>query len=306
MDDVSSFLIVNSKGITAHKLSVAMMLTSIILSLLFISLRLQQTLGFGHLDLAHVHHTHSLLENGSLLLSSDWIGQYQSALKSKPLATQVQTGGILAVVGDAIAQKTSEEDGYDTKRAVSFALFDGAYRIVQHYLYPPMIAVCNGNTLGALLGPALGAATEQALASQLLIIPLFYYPCFYAMTGLVQGLSVSETVERAKERFWPLMRRNWLYWIPVQFGVFAFCKDEAAQISILIACGLVWTIILSTLAGDASEDEDTPAVSFNEDPAVEMSKLAGSRKGTITPTLDFERGASVERVPVEDDVNTRR
>lgn len=186
---------------------------------------------------------------------------YQNALQQHPLATQMETGVALAVVGDAIAQKTQISEPYNVNRAVSFASFDACYRAVQHYLYPPMIAACNGAILGALLPNNIkfAAAMEQALVSQIILIPLLYYPFFFAITGAVQGLTLKETIDRAKETAWPLMIRNWLFWIPVQFAVFGFCPDENAQISILIATGLVWTIILSAFAGAA-----TPKERYNE------------------------------------------
>lgn len=118
-----------------------------------------------------------------------------------------------------------------------------------------MIAICNGAFLSTFLpnSQKFAAAIEQSLVSQVVIIPIIYYPVFFALTGAVQGLSVEETVGRAKETIWPLMIRNWLFWIPVQFAVFGFVPDEAAQISILIACGLVWTTILSAFAGSTKE-----------------------------------------------------
>lgn len=181
---------------------------------------------------------------------------YQHALQTDALRTQVETGVALAIVGDAIAQKTQTSDEpYDAKRAAAFALFDSCYRAVQHYVYPPMIAICNGAFLSTFLpnNQKFAAAMEQSLVSQVVIIPIIYYPVFFALTGAVQGLTIEETIERAKETIVPLMIRNWLFWIPVQFAVFGFVPDEAAQISLLIACGLVWTVILSAFAGSTKE-----------------------------------------------------
>lgn len=181
--------------------------------------------------------------------------RYQDALQADPLKTQMSTGVVLAVAGDAVAQTTaSEEAPYNVNRAVSFAGFDAVYRVAQHYLYPPMIALCQGNILREFVPSFLPvAAVEQALFSQLVIIPLVYYPSFFAVTGMVQGLSPQETIQRAKDSFFPLMSRNLMFWIPVQFGVFAFCPNQDLQIPILIACGLVWTVILSALAGSATK-----------------------------------------------------
>ena len=55
---------------------------------------------------------------------------------------------------------------------------------------------------------------------------VLYYPIFYSVTGAVQSLTVEETVIRAKETFVPLMKRNLLFWIPVQFCAFYFVEEN--------------------------------------------------------------------------------
>jgi len=185
---------------------------------------------------------------------------YRQELRNDPLKTKVLTGVFLAVIGDALAQ-SREPAKYNVKRAISFATFDGCYRAVQQFTYPPMMQLCSGKfftSVLATLGVAsvssehlhLLASMEQTLVSQLIIIPTLYYPVFYAVTGAVQGLTVEETITRAKETFIPLMKRNLQFWIPVQFFAFAFV-EENLQIPILIVCGLVWTVILSIVAGAA-------------------------------------------------------
>jgi hypothetical protein len=188
------------------------------------------------------------LQSADLSNNLNLMDSYNEALQTDPLKTQVTTGAGIAVVADWIAQKT-KSDEYDVKRAVSFATFDGCYRVLQHYVYPPMIAHCNGQFLGNWMDMSTAAALEQSLASQMLIIPLVYYPIFFAITGWVQGLTAQETVQRAQATAVPLMLRNWAYWIPVQYAVFHFINDEATQIPILIACGLLWNVILSVVAG---------------------------------------------------------
>lgn len=195
--------------------------------------------------------------------------QYQESLRVHPLATQVETGIALAILGDAIAQSMANNNNnhhhhqqqqhhlpqYDVKRAVSFALFDGCYRVFQHFLYPILIDACRGEWLYPIFQDS-APALEQALVSQLLIIPIFYYPLFYGVTGFVQGLDVVQTIQRAKANFRSIMVRNWMYWIPVQYMVFAYVP-ETAQISALTGAGLVWTIVLSILAGAATTTTTT-------------------------------------------------
>ena len=225
--------------------------------------QLKKTAGFGVVDLPAVEIGLAPQNVASFLSSTadSFLSSYQAALNAQPLQTQVETGVVLAVVGDAIAQQQTPQQGqqkttYDAKRAISFVLFDVCWRVVQHYLYPPLIENFQGDTLNPIFHDS-AAAVEQALVSQLVMIPIFYYPTFFAVTGFVQGLDVKETIERATSNFFGLMIRNWLFWIPVQYAVFQYCSVEQ-QISVLIVAGLIWTVILSVVAGAASSKEQSP------------------------------------------------
>jgi len=196
-------------------------------------------------DLAHI-----LRQAPQELLS-----KYTKALVEHPLPTKMMTGATLAVAGDAIAQQSSDDDEYDVRRASSFAMFDMSYRALQHVAFPIIVATCHGQFLSSVLphlhdSSNLAAAMEQTLASQLGIVPFLYYPAFFALTGAVQGLDAEGAMTRAKENFLPLMSRNLLFWIPVQFLQFAFVQEDL-QIPFLSVCGLAWTFILSMSAGSA-------------------------------------------------------
>ncbi|KAL3774209.1 hypothetical protein ACHAW5_008534 [Stephanodiscus triporus] len=230
---------------------------------------------------------------------------YRQQLLVDPLKTKVLTGIILAILGDALAQSQqskSNHEPYNIQRALSFAAFDGCYRAVQQLTYPPMMKLCCGKFSIALLVAVMGTTTtsiissdqeqlihilasiEQTLVSQLVIIPTVYYPVFYAVTGAVQGLTMSETIQRAKDTFVPLMKRNLVFWIPVQFIAFAFV-DEDLQIPILIGCGLIWTIILSITAGSVRTGE-------SKDPAeglvVEAMASVDESNIVVTSVLECE------------------
>jgi len=139
------------------------------------------------------------------------------------------------------------------------------YRALQHFAFPIIVEQCQGqyftsimNTLSlsdqlqSALPVSYLAAMEQTLASQLGIVPFLYYPVFFSLTGIVQGLTAEKSLERAKENFIPLMKRNLLFWIPVQFIQFGFI-EEGLQIPFLSFCGLAWTFILSLMAGSTEK-----------------------------------------------------
>lgn len=209
------------------------------------------------------------------------LGKYTTALAEHPLPTKMATGATLAVAGDAIAQQSSDEQEYDVRRASSFGVFDMAYRALQHAAFPIIVASCQGQFLSNVLPHDMAAAMEQTLASQLGIVPFLYYPAFFALTGAVQGLDTEAAVTRAKENFLPLMQRNLLFWIPVQFIQFGFIQEEL-QIPFLSVCGLAWTFILSVNAGStksyvSEEDGEAatmPTIELNAQPMYEMDMNA--------------------------------
>ena len=96
------------------------------------------------------------------------VSDYSAALLAHPLETKVATAAVLALAGDAIAQRSTAAP-YDRARAASFVLFDAAYRGgFQHAAFPWIIEHCRGEYLAAAaaaagvpgLDPSLLAAVE--------------------------------------------------------------------------------------------------------------------------------------------------
>jgi len=190
------------------------------------------------------------------------INMYKESLLSNPIQTKMLTGGILAFFGDAIAQ--SREPKYDKKRAGAFVTFDLIYRAVQCSLFPLIVGTCDGHFLAPVL-PYLDvrilATIEQTFANQFLVIPFIYYPVFFSLTGYLQGLSMDTNIERVRNTLVPLLKRNWLFWIPVQYYQFGYV-EESLQIPFLCVAGLAWTFILSASVGSVQtyDEESTTAV----------------------------------------------
>eukprot|EP00979_Chaetoceros_neogracilis_P012104 scaffold3111_cov263-Chaetoceros_neogracile.AAC.11 len=224
---------------------------------------------------------------------------YAQQLVKHPLITKMMTGATLAVCGDAIAQ-SQNDDEYDKRRAASFAGFDFIYRAVQHYSFPAIVQHCQGQYIASILAtiPGLQAlvqsqlgenaqsyfgAMEQTLASQLVIVPFFYYPVFYTVTAFVQGLDRDAAIQRAKDTFIPLMQRNLLFWIPVQFIQFGYV-DENLQIPFLSVAGLAWTFIISVFAGKAT----AAAKSSSLENAVEVEFEVEDEDEKLMVVMDME------------------
>lgn len=200
-----------------------------------------------------------LLTPGARAFSASPVGlveSYTTLLQTYPLETKLATAAVLAAAGDAIAQRR-EPGPYDSARAGSFVLFDTCYRGgFQHLAFPWIIQTFQGDALQAVLpagldaDPQFLAAIECTIVNQLVIVPVVYYPLFFALTGAVQGLTMDESLVRARERFVDLTIRNWKFWIPAQLLQFALLP-EPLQVPYTCAMGLVWNVILSAAAGSA-------------------------------------------------------
>eukprot|EP00980_Cylindrotheca_fusiformis_P010661 scaffold2381_cov128-Cylindrotheca_fusiformis.AAC.2 len=186
---------------------------------------------------------------------------YRSCLVRYPLRTKVLTGATLSLVGDKLAQLKESEENYDVRRAASFAAFDCCYRMFQHVAIPTIVRLGQGKTIAGILslvpfidiGPksvAFCAAMERTVLYQFGVIPLFYYPVFFSFTGMIQGLSLKESFERAKTSFFTCWKRNLIFWIPAQFIMFGLI-DEKWQIPFVCVMGIMWSLILSITAGKA-------------------------------------------------------
>ncbi len=180
---------------------------------------------------------------------------YKGSLLAYPFVTNMATGGVLAFLGDAIAQ--SQNKKYDHARAASLVSFDVIYRAAQCVLFPWIVHVCDGTYLGYPISFVTSnvnlnalAAIERTIANQFFVVPLLYYPVFFLWTGYVQGLTYDEIVKRAQTTMVPLLKRNWLFWLPVQYFQFGYV-DEPLQIPFICVAGLAWTFILSAMAGSA-------------------------------------------------------
>jgi hypothetical protein len=210
---------------------------------------------------------HSIVENLQPLfhnMGTSVVDRYRDSLIAHPLYTQMATGGVLAVAGDALAQKKAGEKTYDERRAVSFMAFDMAYRALQHVAFPLIVANCHGQYGGAVLktvglscDTSILAAVEGTMVNQLAIVPFLYYPVFFTFTALIQGLDMEEGYQRARSKFLPLMQRNLMFWVPIQFIQFRFV-EENLQIPFVCVAGLIWTIILSTVAGNTQQTSLEP------------------------------------------------
>jgi protein Mpv17 len=195
--------------------------------------------------------------------NSKLLKSYGDLLVTHPLETKVGTAAVLATVGDAIAQKSSEASKeYDPTRGMSFALFAVMYTgAFQHYWFGwentklAFTAAEISPTLALLFASSAAfLPIAKLVLNQFVVVPFLYMPLFFAFTGHMAGLSEEESLARAKQMYGPILLRNYFYWLPAQFIQFAVIAPEW-QIPYVCFASLIWTIILSS----ASSATTTPA-----------------------------------------------
>jgi hypothetical protein len=190
----------------------------------------------------HSFQFQSHLTNDTLLQT------YTTLLQSHPLTTKSLTAALLACAGDAIAQSRSSAESYDIRRGFAFVVFGAAYTgAFQHYWFGYLSEHVEewGRYMGIwsrhanasiemiqkeewwryfdVISTLENTPSPEALAAgklilnQLVVVPIVYMPLFFAFTGLISGLDVNQSVARARSLYFPILRRNYFYWLPVQF-----------------------------------------------------------------------------------------
>jgi len=193
--------------------------------------------------------------NPSLVPFQILASRYLVSLDAYPVRTNMVTGGAIALLGDLIAQKSNTSSSkYDRARAVGFVSFDVVYRAIQCILFPQLVRIFDGSWLASIPGIGIDLQTiavlEQTAVNQFIVVPFLYYPVFFALMGFIQGLPLDATMARVHRTFIPLLKRNWLYWIPVQCFQFMYIQEKL-QIPFLCVAGLVWTFVLSASVGSS-------------------------------------------------------
>tara|TARA_B110001452_G_C15171081_1_gene407057 strand:- start:400 stop:828 length:429 start_codon:yes stop_codon:yes gene_type:complete len=91
-----------------------------------------------------------------------------------------------------------------------------------------------------------------AIFNQLTVSPFVYFPMYWLITGVLQGLTLAVTVERMRSQYFRIFGRSVLFWLPVSFVQFAYVQGYSMRIVFMSTAGLVWNVCLSLMAGSVS------------------------------------------------------
>lgn len=124
---------------------------------------------------------------------------------------------------------------------------------------------------------AQALAVGKLVTNQFVVIPLIYMPLFFAFTGLISGLDANQSVARARSLYFPILRRNYFFWLPVQFLQFLVIPVDF-QIPFVSAASLVWTVILSSIGGGSTAPQAPSSIV-----AYETEEEFGEEIVTVSP-----------------------
>jgi hypothetical protein len=87
---------------------------------------------------------------------------------------------------------------------------------------------------------------------------LLYFPFFYGLKAFVEGKPMSSAVEKYKREIKDSCKALWKIWVPAQLVNFAFVPRHL-RIPYVAAVSFGWTVVLSTMQGKYSKQEEEAA-----------------------------------------------
>lgn len=172
------------------------------------------------------------------------------------------TAGAMTMLGDVIAQSAEQKSAaelerwegdrqwsFDYVRMASFFTFGAAYTgAFQHWWFETLLETIPAPPPESGFGAQFTSAAAKTALCQFGTIPLVYLPLFFALTGVLRGLSLEACWQRAEQLYLPVYTRNISFWIPAQMIQFLFV-DPAYMVTYCCFAGLLWGVVLSQIAG---------------------------------------------------------
>lgn len=156
-----------------------------------------------------------------------------------------------------------------------------------------------GDVMSRLQDPPSDAALAAAKVAlnQFAVVPVVYMPLFFALTGVLGGLDWNKGVARAQSLYVPLLQRNYLFWLPMQFIQFLVLPVEW-QIPFLCIASFWWTVILSSIGGSTTPSASPSSVLVYETSST-TSNTAPSQEYLTALSGEEPRGEVITVGPVD-------
>lgn len=181
---------------------------------------------------------------------------YLRLLSKRPLLTKAITSSVLGIIGDALAQWISR------RRQVDADIDPHAHSWRRTFAISLLGLVLTGPALHAWYGVLNRRVVGRfSLMKKLALDQLVFCPIFNVVFSIalptLEGHRFVDNVELCKQKFWTVMKANWMLFPPAQVFNFSLVPLDLQPV-FSNTVGLVWNILITYILHD-DEDEKPPA-----------------------------------------------
>ena len=169
---------------------------------------------------------------------------YNRLLLEKPISTNMISGGLLAFVGDQLAEQALPDVQKDYARTASVTGFGFFY---QGYISRVVYNLYDKFLPRNILANALKCGAAKALVDNFVHGSFAYTPSFFIFTACMTRLVRGEWTDgdawglgSCKKNWWHTNVAMWAMWIPVQFTTFAVVPLHLQVIYVNTWC-VIWS-----------------------------------------------------------------
>ncbi|XP_071849288.1 peroxisomal membrane protein 2-like [Apostichopus japonicus] len=171
---------------------------------------------------------------------------YLKLLKERPLLTKSVSSGVIAAVGDIIAQKIVLRDSspLTVRQTGAFAILGLCYSgPLAHYFY---------SWLDQFIPKDVSYyAIKRIIADRFVIAPPYLLVFFYLL-GLLEGIGHTASVDKIRTTFWTALKMNWKIWTVLQFINLNYVPIQF-RVLFQSCIAFVWTICLAVYRRSATD-----------------------------------------------------
>ncbi|XP_041455513.1 peroxisomal membrane protein 2-like [Lytechinus variegatus] len=164
---------------------------------------------------------------------------YLRFLKEKPIITKSLTSGLIAGIGDVIAQRIVDPSApYTFRSTAAFAVLGTFFTgPLSHYFYAWLQKTFPGKDVPTSI--------KKILCDRLVFAPPYLLAFFYLL-GILEGKGHAQSVEKIRETYWIALKMNWRIWTISQYININYVP---LQFRVLFASmiAFIWTIYLAVM-----------------------------------------------------------
>jgi len=182
--------------------------------------------------------------------------KYNHLLKTKPLATNVVSTGLLFGAGDYLAQriaisKLETDQKYDYSRSLRAIIYGGIifapigdkwYKILNRVNIP-------GYKDSKFVNTAARVAVDQGVFAPFIGIPLYY-----SMMTVMEGGDGIAIEKKIKRNWWDTLTTNWMVWPAIQVLNFGFVPVQL-RLFVVNVVSIGWNCYLLSVMNDSINEE---------------------------------------------------